>query len=86
MGKYRRLTLPVCAALAVREGLDEDTALASITLHAARAVGLDGRIGSLEPGKDANIAVFAGHPFDFRTRCRLTLIDGRIVHRDGAAE
>ena len=34
----------------------------------------------------ANIAVFAGHPFDFRTRCRLTLIDGRIVHRDGAAE
>ena len=78
--------LPVCAALAVREGLDEDTALASITLHAARAVGLDGRIGSLEPGKDANIAVFAGHPFDFRTRCRLTLIDGRIVHRDGAAE
>lgn len=78
--------LPVCAALAVREGLDEDTALASITLHAARAVGLDGRIGSLEPGKDANIAVFAGHPFDFRTRCRLTLIDGRIVHCDGAAE
>ena len=62
------------------------TALASITLHAARAVGLGGRIGSLEPGKDANIAVFAGHPFDFRTRCRLTLIDGRIVHRDGAAE
>lgn len=76
--------LPVCAALSVREGLDEETALASITLHAARAVGLSDRIGSLEVGKDANIAVFAGHPFDFRTRCKMTLIEGRIVYEDGA--
>lgn len=78
--------LPVCAALAVREGLDEATAIASITLHAARAVGLADRIGSLESGKDANVAVFDGHPLDFRTRCRMTFIDGRIVYRDGVTE
>lgn len=74
--------LPVCAALAVREGLDEETALASITLNAARAVGLSDRIGSLDVGKDANIAVFDGHPLEFRTHCSMTLIEGRIVYRN----
>lgn len=75
--------LPVGAALAVREGLDEETALAAITLNAAKAVGLADRLGSLEVGKIANLAVFDGHPFEFRTRCKMTLIDGQIVYRDG---
>ena len=74
--------LPICAALAVREGLDEETALASITLHAARAVGLDGQIGSLDVGKDADLAMFSGHPFDFRARCTMTMINGQIVYRE----
>lgn len=74
--------LPVCAALAVREGLDEETALAAITLHAARAVGLDDRIGSLEVGKEADLAVFDNHPFDFRARCTMTMINGQIVYRE----
>ena len=72
--------LPVCAALAVREGLPEDAALEAITINAARIAGIDSRVGSLEVGKDADIAVFYGHPFDFRSRCAMTLINGRIVH------
>lgn len=74
--------LPVCAALAVREGLPEDAALRSITINAARITGIDDRIGSLEVGKDADIAVFSGHPFDFRSRCVLCTVDGQVAHRE----
>ena len=72
--------LPVQAGLAVREGLSEETALRSITRYAAEIVGISDRVGTLEAGKDADIAVFDGHPFDYKTHCVLTLINGRIVH------
>ncbi len=72
--------LPVCAALAVREGLSTEAALRCITINAAKIIGMADRIGSLEAGKDADIAVFAGDPLDCRTRCVLTLIDGAVVH------
>ncbi len=71
--------LSVCAALAVREGLPEKAALESITINAAEIVGIADRVGSLEVGKDADIAVFYGHPFDFRTRCVMTIVNGEIV-------
>ena len=74
--------LPVCAALAVREGLPEDAALRSITINAARITGIDDRVGSLEVGKDADIAVFSGHPLDFRSRCVLCTVDGQVAHRE----
>lgn len=74
--------LPVCAALAVREGLPEEEALRSITINAARIAGIDDRVGSLEPGKDADVAVFNGHPLDFRARCVLTLVNGKIAHEE----
>lgn len=72
--------LPVTAGLAVRSGLDETAALEAITINAACIAGLDARIGSLAPGKDADIAVFDGHPFDFRAHCVATFINGRVVH------
>lgn len=72
--------LAVQAGLAVREGLNEQTAFRSITKTAAEIVGVSDRVGSLEVGKDADIAVFDGHPFDFRTHCVLTLINGAVVH------
>lgn len=74
--------LPVCAAVAVREGLPEDEALKALTINPAEIIGLSDRIGSIEIGKDADIAVFGGDPFDFRTRCVLTLINGEIVHSE----
>ena len=72
--------LPVCAAVAVREGLPERAAFEAITINPAEIIGLGDRIGSIEIGKDADIAVFKGHPFDFRTRCILTLVNGRVAH------
>lgn len=74
--------LPVCAALAVRDGLPEDAALRSVTINAARVAGIADRVGSLEVGKDADIGVFSGSPIDVRSRCLLTLIDGEIVHNE----
>ena len=75
--------LPVTAALAVRYGLDEQTALASITKDAAEITGLSDRIGTLESGKDADIIAFSGDPLDVRSHCLLTLINGKIVYKDG---
>ena len=64
-------------------GLDEQTALASITKDAAEITGLSDRIGTLESGKDADIIAFSGDPLDVRSHCLLTLINGKIVHKDG---
>jgi len=72
--------LPVCAAVAVREGLDETTALKSITIHAAEIAGIADRVGSLEIGKDADIALFDSHPLDFRCHAKKVFIDGKIVY------
>ena len=72
--------LPVCAAIAVREGLSEKAALEAITINAARIAGIDGRVGSLKAGKDADIALFNGHPLDFRSRAVGVWIDGVRVH------
>ena len=72
--------LPVCAALSVREGLDEMEALKSITIYAAEIVGIEDRVGSLEVGKDADIAVFNGNPLDFRTKAVKIFVDGSVVY------
>lgn len=78
--------LPVQAGLAVREGLSEETALRSITRYAAEIVGIADRVGTLEVGKDADIAVYDGHPFDYRTHCVLTLINGKPVYQSRKRE
>ncbi|HPE20907.1 MAG TPA: amidohydrolase [Candidatus Mcinerneyibacteriales bacterium] len=72
--------LPLMVGLARKNGLSEEGALKSVTLHAAEICDCADRIGSLEPGKDADIAVFDGDPFEMKSVCRLTLIDGKIVH------
>jgi imidazolonepropionase-like amidohydrolase len=72
--------LNVCAALTVREGLAESEAFAAITINAARHIGLEDRIGSLESGKDADIVIWSGHPFDYRSRVEKTFINGKLVY------
>lgn len=71
--------LPLCAALAARAGMDEEEALAAITLNAACILGVEDRIGSLSAGKDADIVIMDGHPFDWRSRVTHVFIDGQEV-------
>ncbi len=74
--------LPLCAGLCVRQGLSLEGGLKAITIHAAQICGTASRVGSLEPGKDADIAVFSGNPMEIFTRTLYTIIDGRIVYSD----
>jgi imidazolonepropionase-like amidohydrolase len=69
--------LPLSAGLAVRGGLSEERALQAITIDAARIMGMEGRLGSLEPGKEADIAIFDGHPFDTRSKTCAVFVSGR---------
>ncbi|MZP29896.1 amidohydrolase family protein [Heliobacterium undosum] len=72
--------LPLCAGLAVRHGMDEETALRAISLHAARILGLEGSVGSLEAGKQADVVLWDGHPFDTRSSVTQVWIKGRMVY------
>lgn len=72
--------LPLSAALAVRDGMDEEEALKAVTINPARICGVDDRLGSLEKGKDADIVVFDRWPLDFNARVKWVIIDGKIVH------
>lgn len=76
--------LPLLAALTVREGMDEEEALKAITINPAEILGIADRVGSLEKGKDADIIVLSGHPFDWRTKVELVLINGKIVYENQA--
>ncbi len=67
------------AAIAAANGLSRRDALASITIDAAKILGLDGRIGSIEKGKDGDIAMYDGDPFEYTTHCVGTIIDGKLV-------
>jgi len=73
--------LPMCAALAHRAGLDEAEALKCITINPAEILGISDRLGSLEEGKDADIVLWDGHPFDLQSHVVYTLIDGRVVYQ-----
>ncbi len=68
------------ASMAVRFGLKEDVALAGITIHAARALGMEKRLGSLEAGKDADIVIWTGDPLDPRQSVVLTMVNGKIAY------
>ena len=68
------------AGLAVRYGMDEAAALAAVTLVPAQAIRIDDRVGSLEPGKDADVVVLDGDPLEVTTRVLQVFIDGQSVY------
>jgi len=73
--------LPMCAALAHKAGLDEMEALKCITINPAEILGVEDRIGSIEVGKDADIVIWDGHPFDLQAKVLYTLVDGKVVYK-----
>ncbi|MFP4456233.1 MAG: amidohydrolase family protein, partial [Clostridia bacterium] len=78
--QHYRLT----AGLAIREGLDKEVAWEAITINPAKVIGISDRVGSLEVGKDADIAIWDGDPLELTTHCVMTLVDGKVVfEREG---
>ena len=71
--------LILCAAMAVKNGMDSEKALSGITLTAAKNCGIDSRVGSIEVGKDADFCVFSEDIFSFNARNLMTFINGRLA-------
>ena len=71
--------LPLCAALSVKEGMDEWAALRAITIGAAQICRVDHRLGSLKPGKDADLVLYDGSPLDIFSSVRTTIVSGEIA-------
>jgi imidazolonepropionase-like amidohydrolase len=72
--------LPICAGFAAKEGLGVEEGLKAITINAAEICNVSDRVGSLEEGKDADIAIFDGNPMEIFTNTMYTIIDGEIVY------
>lgn len=72
--------LRLCAGLAIREGMDEDLALLSITRYPAEIAGVADRVGSIEPGKDADLVIWDKDPFEYDSNAVLTFIGGKPVY------
>ncbi len=72
--------LIICAGFAAREGLGVEEGLKAITINAAEICNVSDRLGSLEVGKDADIAIFNGNPMEVFTKNIYTIIDGQIVY------
>ncbi|MCI9242512.1 MAG: amidohydrolase [Lawsonibacter sp.] len=71
--------LPLCAALAVKGGMDQESALAAITIGAARIAGLEEGLGSLTPGKEGDVVVTSRHPLELLGEVRAVLLGGRRI-------
>lgn len=78
--------LPLCAGLAHKAGMDKHKALQAITITPARHIGISDRVGSLEEGKDADIVLTDGDPFDVKTQVIRVYVNGIKVENDGEAE
>jgi len=78
--------LLLIAGYAIQHGLSAETALRAITLTPAEILDVADRVGSLEVGKDADLLILDGPPFDLRTRVEMTLVEGQVVYQRGPDE
>jgi imidazolonepropionase-like amidohydrolase len=74
------------AALAFKHGMSEEAALKAITIDAANIIGCENRIGSLEPGKDADLLILRGHPFFTHSVPEAVFIEGKLIYQRAAGE
>lgn len=72
--------LSLNAGIAVQNGMDPDEALKALTIHPARILGVDDRVGSLEPGKDADLVLIRGDPLEITSTVERVYVSGRLVH------
>ncbi len=72
--------LPMCAALSVKAGMEEEEALKAISINAAEILEIEDRVGSIKVGKDADIVLWDKHPFELDSNVLMTIIDGNIVY------
>lgn len=72
--------LTLCAALACKNGMDELDALSAITINPAKILGVSDRIGSIRGGKDADIVIYNGHPFELFSEVEWVIINGKVVY------
>ncbi len=75
---YNEYMLPIEAGLAMAYGLSEEDAFKAVTIRPAEVLGIADRVGSIEAGKDADLAIFNGFPFENFSRCEKTVIDGVV--------
>jgi len=73
--------LPICAGYAAKEGLGIEEGLKAITINPAEICRVSHRVGSLEVGKDADIAIFSGNPMEVFTKALFTIINGEVIYR-----
>ena len=72
--------LPASAAMAVKGGLDSDSALEAITINAAEIAGIDDTTGSIAVGKDADLQLYCGNPLDIMNDPELVMINGKVLN------
>lgn len=71
--------LPINAAYAVRHGMDKNKALAAITCYPAQMLNVNDRIGSIDAGKDADLVILSGEPFEFTSRVQKVIVNGKVA-------
>ena len=72
--------LPMCAGIAVKHGMMYEKAIEAITINAAKLLGIEERVGSLEIGKDADIVIWDNDPLEIQSNVLYTIIDGKVVY------